>query len=407
MSHSTSSRSRRAGILCVAVAAAAGALTTFSAAPAGAVVGDAAADGAYAYTAKLSIGDGLRSCTGALVDRNWIVTAAGCFSDDPAQPQALTAGAPKWKTTAVVGRTDLAGSGGREVQVTQLVPRADRDLVLARLSTPVDGIAPLAVATGAPVAGEKLRVAGYGRTKDEWVPGRLHSGVFGLDAVQATAVATSGQNGAAVCKGDTGAPTVRETNGRAELVAVASRSWQGGCLGVAETRTGVSSSRVDDVAGWVNGVVHKRGVRGDTDGDGRADALMAYYHADGRIGFYTAPGDANGLLGDFTAGYMVPAEGHWDRGAMKLVAGDFNGDGRTDLAMLYRRPDGSIDFYTALADATGHIGAFKSSPKSVPASGNWDWNAIQLFAGDTNGDGRDDVIMTYYHADGRIGFYTS
>ncbi|MEE1781459.1 VCBS repeat-containing protein, partial [Streptomyces sp. SP17BM10] len=60
---------------------------------------------------------------------------------------------------------------------------------------------------------------------------------------------------------------------------------------------------------------------------------------------------------------------------MKLVAGDFNGDGRTDLAMLYRRPDGSIDYYTALADTSGHIGAFKSSPKSTPASGNWDWNA--------------------------------
>ncbi|MFF7590325.1 trypsin-like serine protease [Kitasatospora purpeofusca] len=63
--------------------------------PAGAVVGDAAAEGSYAYTARLMIGDGLNACTGAVVDRNWALTAASCFSDDPAQPQTPATGAPK------------------------------------------------------------------------------------------------------------------------------------------------------------------------------------------------------------------------------------------------------------------------------------------------------------------------
>ncbi|MFE2413236.1 trypsin-like serine protease [Kitasatospora sp. NPDC059408] len=100
MSHRTSSRSRRAGVL--VVAAAAGALSAFASAPAGAVVGDPAADGAYAYAAKPAIGDNVRTCTGALVDPYLVVTAASCFSDDPAQPQALKAGTPKWKTTATI-----------------------------------------------------------------------------------------------------------------------------------------------------------------------------------------------------------------------------------------------------------------------------------------------------------------
>ncbi|MER6401671.1 trypsin-like serine protease [Kitasatospora sp. NPDC001603] len=253
MLRTTTARTSRAGAL-AAAGAVVGALATFSAAPAGAVVGDPAADGAHAYTAKLAIGDNVRACTGALVDRNWIITAASCFADDPAQPQTLTAGAPKWKTTATVGRTDLTTTTGTTTDIVELVPRQDRDLVMARLATPVDGITPLTLATTAPTAGENLRVPAYGRTKTEWVPLKLHSGVFNVGAVTANAVNTTGTNGASICKGDTGAPAVREVNGKTELAAIASRSWQGGCFGSTETRTGTTNTRVDDLTAWVQQV---------------------------------------------------------------------------------------------------------------------------------------------------------
>ncbi|WP_049652937.1 trypsin-like serine protease, partial [Kitasatospora sp. MY 5-36] len=194
MPRNSSTRNLRAGVL--VAAAAAGTLSTVS--PAGAVVGDAAANDTYTATTRLVVGDNLRACTGALVDRYWVLTAASCFSDDPAQPQALAAGAPKWKTTVTVG--------GQSAEVAELVPRQDRDLVMARLATPVDGIAPLPLATAAPTAGQSLRVPGFGRTKDEWVPSKLHTGVFTLDTVSATGIGTTGTGGAAICKGDTGAP---------------------------------------------------------------------------------------------------------------------------------------------------------------------------------------------------------
>lgn len=57
--------------------------------------------------------------------------------------------------------------------------------MLAKLASPVTGIAPAALSASAPAAGEELRVAGYGRTKDEWAPLKLHTGTFAVDTVSA------------------------------------------------------------------------------------------------------------------------------------------------------------------------------------------------------------------------------
>ncbi|MFF2750532.1 trypsin-like serine protease, partial [Kitasatospora sp. NPDC058048] len=241
----------KAGALAAALA---GAMTTFATPPAGATAGDPAANGSYAYTARIAIGDSFRACTGALVDRYWVITSAACFADNPAQPTAVGE-TPKWATTVTVGRTDLTATGtGATSKVEKLVARPERDLVMAKLATPIDGIATLRVATTAPATTENLRVPGYGRTKTEWVPDKLHSGAFTLDTVNPTAIGTTGTAGAALCKGDTGAPVIRETAAGAELVAVVSRSWQGGCLGETETRTGASHTRVDDLGTWIKEV---------------------------------------------------------------------------------------------------------------------------------------------------------
>ncbi|WP_203186214.1 trypsin-like serine protease [Streptomyces pratensis] len=239
----TSRRVRATSLL--AATAAVGSLTLAS--PAQAVIGDAVADKTYTFTAKIQIGEGdaSRACTGTLVNNQWLLTAASCFGDDPA---SLVAGAPALPSTATIGRTDLTSTAGHVRAITQLVPRTDRDLVLAKLATPVAGPSFLHPATAVPVAGESLTGAGYGRTADTWVPDSLHAGAFSVGTVETTTV---GIDGTPVCKGDSGAPVFREKNGRPELVAIASRSWQGGCLGSEETRTGAVASRVDDIRAWI------------------------------------------------------------------------------------------------------------------------------------------------------------
>ncbi|MFD8996770.1 S1 family peptidase [Streptomyces abikoensis] len=238
-----------AGILASVVVAGAIAAT-----PAYAVVGDEAKDGQYAFTAKLDIGDGKRSCTGALVESQWVLTAASCFADDPSQGFRITGGAPKMKTKVTVGRTDLTRETGTTVEAEELVPRGDRDLVMVKLKSAVSDVMPVALANYSPKQGDEFRVAGYGRTKDEWLPERLHHAAFGVSGVSATGVELNGTSAdGALCKGDTGSPAFREANGKPELAAINTNFWQGGCFGTdeAEKRKGVASTRVDDIADWV------------------------------------------------------------------------------------------------------------------------------------------------------------
>ncbi|MEU2765092.1 trypsin-like serine protease [Streptomyces sp. NPDC007094] len=189
-------------------------------------------------------------------------------------PNRVSAGKPAQATTATIGRTDLTTAEGAVREVVELVPRADRDLVLARLAGPVNDIAPVRLAEAPPSSGDTLTVAGYGRTKDEWAPLRLHTGAFTVDAAPVGVdLNISGKDGAAVCAGDAGGPALRTVNGTPELAAVNSRSWQGGCFGVDATRTDAVNTRTDDIADWIRDTVTRPSTT-DFNGDGADDVGM-------------------------------------------------------------------------------------------------------------------------------------
>ncbi|MFD9025565.1 trypsin-like serine protease [Streptomyces parvulus] len=265
----------RLAALVVSVLSASAAL---AAAPAVAVTGPAVADAdtSRAYTAQLTVGDHDRGCSAVLVDTEWLLTAASCLVDDPAQSLAVPAGKPASKVTATIGRADLTGTAGAVREVVELVPRSDRDVVLARLNRPVTNVAPVALATTAPATGEELTLAGYGRTQSEWSPLKLHTGAFSVDAADATTATVTGKDGVATCMGDTGGPLVRTVGGTKQLAALASRSYQGGCFGIdaAETRTGGVVTRVDDLGSWVQSKVGANRIT-DFNCDGVEDIAVA------------------------------------------------------------------------------------------------------------------------------------
>ncbi|MFD6414038.1 trypsin-like serine protease, partial [Nocardia asteroides] len=299
--------------------------------PAHATVGDPSTDAKLDFTARLTIGSDYRACSGALVDTQWVLTAASCFADDPNQIGTVAAGKPKQLTRATVGRADTNVANGYVREVIELVPHPKQDMLLARLDKAIPNIAPVRLAANAPAAGAPLTSVGFGRTKDEWAPAKRHEGNFTITSITADAVNVTGQGGDAVCAGDTGGPMLQEQNGSLQLVGINNRSMQGGCFGSETTSTDAIAAPSDAhfVTQTVNrdlgtGSLSDLVASADFNGDGRTD--VAAVLDDGSLhAFYTKPD------GTLEYGRELWKDATWSP-MVQIIGGDFNNDGNGDIA---------------------------------------------------------------------------
>ncbi|MEV4917370.1 FG-GAP-like repeat-containing protein [Streptomyces tirandamycinicus] len=401
----------------------------------------------YAFTARVLIGDGdpVRGCSAALISREWVITTASCFADDTTE---VTAGKPKQKTTVTIRGTAPDAVTAYTGEIAELVPAQGRDVVMARLATYTPaGIPTVNLADTPMAAGDEATFAGTGRTKTEWVPDKPHTAAFKVNGTDATTLAISGKTTAdSICQGDTGGPLLRDTDNGPELVGLATRSWQGGCLGTpeTETRTNAEAVRTDDLGEWISAIANRAWTRqiaaGDFSGDGKSDALAIdktdsklYAHpGDGKGGFTgrnqigvqwettrvittgNFVGDSNidlvairdnGVLltypgngkGNFAT--TVTAGTGWN-GMRLLTAGNFTGDNKTDLLAVHT--NGTLYIYPGTGD--GKVGS-----GIVAGTG---WTGIRLIAGgDFNGDGKADAVAVHdngtlyaYYNNGQNGF---
>jgi hypothetical protein len=148
----------------------------------------------------------------------------------------------------------------------------------------------------------------------------------------------------------------------------------GGKLGAVD----VSESR-----SWCN-AYHQRWLAADVNGDGRDD-LVCHDTVTGRLelDYASSTGRFAGTDVTLAAGFC-PRTAAVGAGPWQLVAGDFNGDGRDDLACADTTPS-FRDVQVHLASSTGRFSKTPSSAFLEACGSVW-------MAGDLNGDGRDDLV---------------
>ncbi|WP_344157284.1 RICIN domain-containing protein [Kribbella yunnanensis] len=130
-------------------------------------------------------------------------------------------------------------------------------------------------------------------------------------------------------------------------------------------------------------------VRGDSNGDGRADVTAVLDHGFGRTGIWNVVSAGS----TFYAGQMA-----WDTGEgtgfslakVKPVQGDFDGDGRTDMAVFRSGAGGRMWLYKLPSDGNEY-----QNPPAVwtTETAGWQLNTARVVAGDVDGDGKDDIVV--------------
>jgi secreted trypsin-like serine protease len=226
--------------------------------------GELVPEGRYRFSVKLVMtgiptatgGKRNSGCSGALIARQWIITAGHCFRDaNGVRVERPVADS----TVATIGRADTSGTGGYDLEVVAVRQSATADVSIAKLASPVRGIKPLKISSRPPEAGDVLRLTGYGSTTStNPVPEtRLRTGQLSVLTVEESVIGVQGfapADDTTPCPYDSGGPFFIEQRWRApKLVSVVSNGP--GCPHSEQE----NSARVDNLKDWIEDSIEAAG----------------------------------------------------------------------------------------------------------------------------------------------------
>jgi hypothetical protein len=417
---------RGAAARVAAMVVALSAVLVATAVPARAVVGGSAAVfGGFPFLARITMLDpgteGARGCTGVLVAPRWVLTARECFAGaDPAAGPA-----PRWPIRVAFAAS--SGTPAQTISVAGIKYDDEHGLALLALARSAAGVAPVPLSPVGASAGDPVLVVGYGRTAVDWVPDRPHAAAFRLDQVVDGSATMSGSGPQVnLCKGDAGSPALREAGGGLQLVAIATGSFQQGCLAADDDRSGAVAAIANDLdqifagepfdqltltpadsgsAAVADAAFGTAVAMGDFNGDGMADVAVGAPrdHVNGQAsGTVTVfAGTANGLgvgrrLVQSAFGSADEAD---DQFGTALAAGDFNRDGFADLAIgapneaIGTVRAGAVYIYHGSTGGLVPARGFDQADVGGRTNGAGDQWGSALGAGDFNRDGFVDVAV--------------
>jgi hypothetical protein len=134
---------------------------------------------------------------------------------------------------------------------------------------------------------------------------------------------------------------------------------------------------------------------GDFNGDGYTDILFIAHSPNMPSGILLSDGTAPTILGQtWPSNYLgIP----WSSNAYTVVVGDFNGDGKADI---FLQSNGPGDSYLLLTDASGHVSAINQTVPEDAMGIAWSADQHHLVVGDFNGSGRAGLFFQPTSPDG-------
>lgn len=134
---------------------------------------------------------------------------------------------------------------------------------------------------------------------------------------------------------------------------------------------------------------------GDFNGDKIADTAIFYHNPDNSTSIwivYSRRGKAPKVVRVWTS---KPGVFDWEH--QKMVSGDFNGDGHYDLGFFYAPQDGRDALWVFL---TKKDGGFSTAKWWESKPGGFSLDRTKVSSGDFNGDGRTDIALMYNYMSG-------
>nr|WP_240942107.1 FG-GAP-like repeat-containing protein [Planosporangium thailandense] len=138
---------------------------------------------------------------------------------------------------------------------------------------------------------------------------------------------------------------------------------------------------------------------GDFNGDGKADIALFYDYGGGHVAVFTLPASGGG---GFSAPTLRWNGQYWGGGTKLMTAGDFNGDGKADIALFYDYGGGHVAVFTLPASGGGGF----SAPTLRWNGQYWGGGTKLMTAGDFNGDGKADIALFYDYGGGHVAVFT-
>jgi len=135
-------------------------------------------------------------------------------------------------------------------------------------------------------------------------------------------------------------------------------------------------------------------VASDTNNDSLDDITVMYDYGSSTMGLWTFR--SNGSQLNPSKSYTSPA-GQWDfTKSSNLTASDINNDGLDDITVMYNYGSSTIALWTFKSGGS----SFSPSRAYISQLGHWNFaNGHDIVAGDINGDGYQDIAVMYDYLD--------